>query len=581
VLQLALAILTDKRGWQKAVDNYRALAAYIQDELGDQDEWSLDSSSLVSNIMDKEPSGRFGDHLPNPQEIEIDDVELDDLTRAEENALCEKYDISRYKREETRRKKLQQVKQHGPGVLESDQEEDSARPDSETEVTTFDRESEAEEAEAEDKSDRNGTTPPEASPEANPESQDDATSEPSEPGDEPASQPETSQQGNQTEEDSRSDDTPEESPATAERLQTLFQELNAEMADLLADRFETLGEILSSDPQELLEHEEIDRTIVTRLAETISWSSTIPIRDQSPVDLSDVSQGEQAESDAEPQSSSTSGDETGDTESSEPTEEQGAEDPSTAMADGSGVVDERTGADTEEPETASPDADGESKDLENSANPWAPTSDGYRVRGANSARLYRKENSSGDWDVFAESDSGTTYKLHEGLGSLNAGELLTRLSKLVSPVTIERGGEDLQAVIADIDAAELVERVDEQESEDESEPDTGSEEDSSEESENSESLDPETIKDEFDVHGPPAYAVASAFDTRQALVDAVQGDNDLAAVDGVGETTAQALRDKLLEADSDGDSASSGTSKPQQPGAEFEWVGDGKALRSA
>jgi predicted flap endonuclease-1-like 5' DNA nuclease len=146
-------------------------------------------------------------------------------------------------------------------------------------------------------------------------------------------------------------------------------------------------------------------------------------------------------------------------------------------------------------------------------------------------------------------------------------------------VTIERGGEKLQAVVADIDAADLVERVDEQESEDDSDPDPESHEESSEDAEDAGSLTPETVKDEFDVHGPPAHAVASAFDTRQALVDAVQGDDDLTTVDGVGETTAQALRDHLLESDSDGDSTPSGTSKPQQPGDEFEWVGEGKALK--
>jgi hypothetical protein len=190
-----------------------------------------------------------------------------------------------------------------------------------------------------------------------------------------------------------------------------------------------------------LAHEEIDRTIVTRLVETISWSATVPIRDQSPVDLSDVAQGEPAEPDAESQSCSTAGDDSGEDEAPEPNEDQGTEAPGTAMADGSGAVDESAGNDKDDQETTSPDADGESESVGTSANPWAPTGDGYRVRGANSARLYREENQSGDWDVFAESDSGVTYRLHEGLGSLEAGELLTRLSKVVSPVTIERGGE--------------------------------------------------------------------------------------------------------------------------------------------
>jgi hypothetical protein len=161
---------------------------------------------------------------------------------------------------------------------------------------------------------------------------------------------------------------------------------------------------------------------------------------------------------------------------------------------------------------------------------------------------------------------------------------MNRLSNVVAAVTIEYGGEDLAAVLEDVEGASMPDAPVETAG------DTGADGDSTETAENGASestLIPQVVKDEFDIHGPPAHALAEAFDSQDALVEAVTDDVDLTDIGGVGETTAHALRDHLLE-DDDADSASESESeggreleRPEALGEEFEWVGSEKPLVGA
>jgi hypothetical protein len=324
-LQLAIALLTERRSWRTAIEHYRELAAYIQDEYGDQDEWELRRSELSTSTLDAYDGQRFEDRLPRRGDVDIDAIDLDDISRAEEAVLCNEYDISIYGRDQARREQLQTVKDEGPSALDSDDErspdaelddyqtaeeqaqestdgsttkstaaDHTAAPDGSdaSEDDPVDSERDDESAPAEDDPEDNGAPADEGGAviDSSGERSDlDAQAEPSADTD---AGPTSDDKSTAVEESPQSeaaetaadptDETADESlqPATLDALTTTFGELDVDRAEVVATAYPTVEAVLAATPKELLEHDAITETCVARLTETISWKVHTPVATQ-------------------------------------------------------------------------------------------------------------------------------------------------------------------------------------------------------------------------------------------------------------------------------------------------------------
>jgi hypothetical protein len=333
VLQLALALLTDRRSWVTAIKHYRDVAAYIQDEYGDQDEWRMQRGEVTGAAMDGTGAERFDQYLPQPGEVDIDDVDLDEIDLATEGALCERYDITLVSRDSDRREELETVRDDGVSALHADEDvpcteldeyntDDDAASDErddehESSTTDTSADSESEPAASEREETATGeTADADVEESATSESSIDAAGEDTSPTastaeceeGEPAATAEPEAEPDAAE---GSTDSPRSAvPATVEQIQTAFPEVTAEMATGLAASRDTIDAIRAATPRELLDHEAVDRKTMTRLCETISWSVTTPVGKQRPdpwagesrAEKSDAEEGiaDDGESDSQP-----------------------------------------------------------------------------------------------------------------------------------------------------------------------------------------------------------------------------------------------------------------------------------------
>jgi hypothetical protein len=325
LLQLAIALLTERRSWRTVIEHYRTLAAYLQDEYGDQDgygdydEWELRRSALGEITLDVYRGQRFENRLSRPGVVGIDAVDLDDISRAEEAALCNEYGISIHDRDQQRPEQLQSIKKEGASALARDDErspdaelDDYQAPEEQTQESTGD--STAESTATDDDAASARSVASEDGPADSDTSEDDETAsvedEPEDdaaPGDEgdavtdssgeeldPDAQAEPSadtdaqptsvddstvaddssqSEAAETAEDTTgetADDSPQ--PATLDALSTTFRELDVDRAEAVAAAYPTVEAVLAATPKELLEHDSITETCVTRLTETISWT---------------------------------------------------------------------------------------------------------------------------------------------------------------------------------------------------------------------------------------------------------------------------------------------------------------------
>jgi hypothetical protein len=372
LLQLAIALLTERRSWQTALQYYRELAAYIQDEYGDQDEWELRRSELIESNIKAYDAERFDDPLPRRGDVDIHAVDLDDITRAEEAALCNEYDISIHDREHERREQLQTVQDEGEHALARDDDEDAPETglddyhagSADTEASTDDdQQSEDTSGDGVDAPDSDGGDPDssavEAPEHAAPASEDDpdageaavdeaaADSEAQddrvrleEPDNASAVDDEsTSTDASEatTTEDVEESTGEEPQPATLDALTETFRELDVDRAESVAAAYPTVEAVLAATPKELLEHEEIDEACVARLTETISWTVHTPVAEQLGTAVPNV-----AESDSSPSDGRASG------EQADPQDLRSESGEEPALADGGTIP----GEDSERGESA-------------------------------------------------------------------------------------------------------------------------------------------------------------------------------------------------------------------------------------
>ena len=332
LLQLAIALLTERRSWQTAIQYYRELAAYLQDEYGDQDEWELRRSELTESNIKAYDAERFDDPLPRRGDLDIHAVDIDDITRAEEAALCNEYDISIHDREHERREQLQTVQQDGEHALARDDDEDAPETglddyhagSADTEGSTGDdQQSEDASGGGVDGSDSDGgesdSSGVEAPEHAAPASEDEPdTVEPA--IDEAAAdseaqddreRPEEPDNASAVDEESTSTDAPEATtteaveeltgedpqPATLEALTETFRELGVDRAEAVAAAYSTVEAVLAATPKELLEHEGINETCVARLTETISWTVHTSVGEQLGMAVPNVAESDRSPSD--------------------------------------------------------------------------------------------------------------------------------------------------------------------------------------------------------------------------------------------------------------------------------------------
>lgn len=296
VLQLALALLTDRRSWVTAIKHYRDVAAYIQDEYGDQDEWRMQRSEVTGAAMEGNGADRFDQYLPQPGEVDIDDVDLDEIDLATEGALCERYDITLVSRESTRREELETVRDDGVAALHGDEDVSNAELG---EYNTDDAASDESDSENEPEAGEAEDTDTEGADDAGVEES--ASSEmPADTAGDDTSPTSSTAECEESEPDaagSSTDSASSEMPATVKQIQAAFPEVTAEMAEGLAASRDTIDAIRAATPRELLDHEAVDRKTMTRLCETISWSVTTPVGEQRPEPWPDESPA--AESDGE------------------------------------------------------------------------------------------------------------------------------------------------------------------------------------------------------------------------------------------------------------------------------------------
>lgn len=242
--------------------------------------------------------------------------------------------------------------------------------------------------------------------------------------------------------------------ATTETLLTGFPELTEEMAETVADTVDTIPGLLAQTPNDLLTDDAIERTIVTRLTETISWQTSAPIGEQNTPDI-DLSAEDIEAVDTDEDDSDGDGDGNGDV---------GGDDDDAASAENSSVDDETVGdtSGNEEDTSAGDDQDlNEDEDSDiGSCSVWNPTRIGYSVAGANGAQIYRECESLGNFDVFLQSDSGDLYQVAAGVDKTEADRTMNRLAASIAPVDIERGVEEFGPKLEDIEGASLVETPD-------------------------------------------------------------------------------------------------------------------------
>jgi hypothetical protein len=327
LLQLAIALLTERRSWKTAIEYYRNLAAYLQDEYGDQDEWELRRSELTETTLDAYDGQRFEDRLPRRGDVDIDAVDLDDLSRAEEAALCNEYGISIHDRDQQHREQLQSIKKEGASALTRDDErspdaelDDYQTPSSEqdqestgdstTESTATDDDAdpagsdagEDHPSDSDDEDDQSAPMADEPEDDGAPGDEEDAVTDSSgeksaldaqaEPSVDTDAQPSSDDRSTAADDSPKSEpaetvadttgETSDESPqpATLDALTTTFRELDVDRAEAVAAAYPTVEAVLAATPKELLEHDGITETCVSRLTETISWAVHTPVAAQ-------------------------------------------------------------------------------------------------------------------------------------------------------------------------------------------------------------------------------------------------------------------------------------------------------------
>lgn len=323
LLQLAIALLTERRSWRTAINHYRNLAAYIQDEYGARDEWELRRSELTETTFESYDGERFEDRLPRRGDVDIDAVDLDDISRAEEAALCNEYGISIHDRDHERREQLQTVKDEGPSALARNDEgtpdaglDDYQSPEEQTQESTDDATAEStvtdddaapagSDAGEDDPADSDTCETDETGPaedDGTPADEGDAVTNSSGEGSPPDGQDDSSvdtdvrptsdddstvaddssqSEATETAEHPTGEQSDERSkPATLDALTTTFRELGVDRAEAVAAAYPTVEAVLTATPKELLEHDGITETCVARLTETISWAVHTPVAAQ-------------------------------------------------------------------------------------------------------------------------------------------------------------------------------------------------------------------------------------------------------------------------------------------------------------
>jgi hypothetical protein len=332
LLQLAIALLTERRSWRTAIKHYRNLAAYIQDEYGDQDEWHLRRTELTETTFESYDGERFEDRLPRRGDVDIDAVDLNDISRAKEAALCNEYGISIHDRDHERREQLQTVKDEGASALARDDEgtpdaglDDYQSPEEQTQESTGDfttedsatgrdaapADSDAGEDDPADsdtsEADETATAEDDSAPanegDAVTDSSVDTDAGPTNDGDSTAADDSPQSEAAETAAEP-TNETADESPqpATLDALTTTFRELDVDRAEAVAAAYPTVEAVLAATPKELLEHDGITETCVARLSETISWAVHTPVAAQLGKDVPECG-ADQADASSKPSDS--------------------------------------------------------------------------------------------------------------------------------------------------------------------------------------------------------------------------------------------------------------------------------------